>query len=112
MKTIWVCMACGKVSKDRYGKEGTTPGWDESCFINSVLVKEDHLVWKDDRVNDIKEGGIIQKNLKPKKKKWSFEFEKHPHYVVKNKGQIVMTGQSKTLAIKMVRAFKDIKNYR
>ena len=60
MNTIWVCLACGKVSKDRYGKEGTTPGWDESCLVNSVLVNEDYLVWNGERVREIKEGGIIK----------------------------------------------------
>jgi transposase len=33
--TIWVCAACGKTAKDRYG-DGTS-SWDESCMLNSVL---------------------------------------------------------------------------
>ena len=63
MKTIWVCTACGKVSKDRYGSKGTSKGWDESCFVNSVLVKEDHLVWNDTKtiVIEILDEGIIEK---------------------------------------------------
>ena len=32
---LWMCMACGKKVKDRYGEER---GWDESCMLNSVLV--------------------------------------------------------------------------
>jgi hypothetical protein len=60
MKTIWVCLACGKTSEDRYGNINTTPGWDVSCFINSVQAKEDHLVWEDDRVKKIKDGGIVE----------------------------------------------------
>jgi len=42
---IWVCTACGKVSpSDRYGNSGSTPGWDESCVLNSVLVSKDDVV--------------------------------------------------------------------
>lgn len=37
---VWVCGACGKVSETRYGPptlSGAPRGWDESCFLNSVL---------------------------------------------------------------------------
>lgn len=34
---IWRCGACGKKTRDRYGEAG---GWDESCMLNSTLVKE------------------------------------------------------------------------
>jgi len=62
MNTIWVCLACGKVSKDRFGKEKISRGWDESCFLNSAKVEEDHLVWNDtkDRVIEIKDGGYVE----------------------------------------------------
>ena len=42
---VWVCMACGKMADhDRYGMEGaTSPGWDESCVMNSVLCKQDSI---------------------------------------------------------------------
>lgn len=67
MTTVWVCLACGKVSKDRYGKEGTSQGWDESCFLNSAQVKEDHIVWgtgeEAGKVVEIKEGGIIEDEM-------------------------------------------------
>lgn len=33
---LWVCGACGKRSQSRYGFD--TPGWDESCMLNAVLV--------------------------------------------------------------------------
>lgn len=33
--TVWVCSACGKTAKDRYGDSGTS--WDESCMLNAVL---------------------------------------------------------------------------
>lgn len=35
---IWVCGACGKTSKDRYGDPDSS--WDESCMMNSVLCHE------------------------------------------------------------------------
>ena len=43
---IWVCMACGKTSKTQYGfddsgNEVSMQGWDESCMLNSELIKED-----------------------------------------------------------------------
>ena len=39
---IWVCGACGKTAKDRYGDGNSS--WDESCFMNSILCKESSLV--------------------------------------------------------------------
>jgi len=36
--TIWVCGACGKTAKDRYGDTGSS--WDESCMLNAVLCHE------------------------------------------------------------------------
>jgi len=36
--TIWVCAACGKTSRDRFGDKGSE--WDESCMLNSVLCEE------------------------------------------------------------------------
>lgn len=53
---IWVCLACGKTSKNKYGDEFSQSGWDASCFLNSVLCDEDKLVFgKDGRVKRIKE---------------------------------------------------------
>ena len=44
---LWVCVACGKTAKDRYGIEGTkSAGWDASCMLNSVLAKETDLEYK------------------------------------------------------------------
>jgi hypothetical protein len=55
---LWVCMACGKVSRTRYGflegdaqrmPDGTrvaSRGWDESCMMNAELVDyEESLQW-------------------------------------------------------------------
>ena len=33
--TVWVCCACGKTARHRYGDPGTS--WDESCSLNAVL---------------------------------------------------------------------------
>jgi len=38
---IWVCGACGKTSKDRYGGKTASRGWDESCMLNAVLCCND-----------------------------------------------------------------------
>lgn len=35
---VWVCTACGKQSHDRAGTRPISYGWDESCFLNAVLV--------------------------------------------------------------------------
>jgi hypothetical protein len=42
---VYVCGACGKVSRWRYGfddknRNDATPGWDESCAMNCSLVRE------------------------------------------------------------------------
>lgn len=42
---VWVCGACGKTSRTRYGFDATnvrvaSPGWDESCMLNAVLCYE------------------------------------------------------------------------
>ena len=44
---LWVCHACGKAVRDRYGQEG---GWDESCMLNSVLYDESRLTIINSRV--------------------------------------------------------------
>jgi hypothetical protein len=43
--SVYVCGACGKVSRWRYGvddknRNDATPGWDESCAMHCVLVSE------------------------------------------------------------------------
>jgi hypothetical protein len=42
---VYVCGACGRVSRWKYGldfsgKHDSTPGWDLSCAINSLLTLE------------------------------------------------------------------------
>lgn len=45
---VFMCGACGKVSRWHYGfdlsnKNDATPGWDESCVMNCVLVPENAI---------------------------------------------------------------------
>ena len=42
---VWVCSACGKTSRTRYGFDKTdarvaSRGWDESCMLHAVLCYE------------------------------------------------------------------------
>ena len=38
---IWVCDACGKTARDRYGIVGEhSHGWDESCMMHAVLIED------------------------------------------------------------------------
>lgn len=54
---LWVCHACGKTAKDRYGEEG---GWDESCMLNSGLYDVAKLIFHNSgrlvaRIRDVDE---------------------------------------------------------
>jgi len=43
---MWVCLACGKISKDCYGTkfpESNSRGWDASCVLNCKLFDIDKL---------------------------------------------------------------------
>jgi hypothetical protein len=51
---VWVCHACGKRSKDKFGLLAMSYGWDESCMMNSELYKEEDLVIKDGFVVQIR----------------------------------------------------------
>lgn len=52
MKEYYVCLACGKFGEDKYGKNGSH-GWDVSCYLNSVLVREDKIVWNESKTGVI-----------------------------------------------------------
>lgn len=43
--TVYVCVACGKRSRDLYGDQAISGGWDESCVLNAVLCEEVSLVF-------------------------------------------------------------------
>jgi len=45
---IFVCQACGKTSRSKYGFDDKGDhccqhGWDESCMMNCELIKKDSL---------------------------------------------------------------------
>ena len=49
---VYVCSACGKRSRDKYGNQAIDREWDESCSLNSILCEEASLVLgKNGRVN-------------------------------------------------------------
>lgn len=52
---VWVCLACGKMSRDKYGFDPITRGWDESCMLNSALIRQSRLVIDNGRVIRVKE---------------------------------------------------------
>ena len=64
---VFVCGACGKTSRWRYGfdlagKNDASLGWDESCMMHAVLVREAEIVEPADwhypgRVRRAKAGG-------------------------------------------------------
>ena len=56
---IFVCVACGKLSRDRYGNDKVSHGWDENCMMSAILCRESHLVFQDGRVIEVKEGGVV-----------------------------------------------------
>lgn len=47
---VWVCGACGKRSRDQYGYQAISRGWDESCMLNAVLCLESSLKLDGQRV--------------------------------------------------------------
>lgn len=44
--TVYVCGACGKRSRDRYGEQALDRGWDESCMLNAVLCKSKPIFYE------------------------------------------------------------------
>jgi hypothetical protein len=59
---VWVCLACGKTARDRFGLEPHANGWDESCMLNAALCYEDKLTRSEDgrRVVKVQDGGIVR----------------------------------------------------
>ena len=57
---IWVCTACGKKAANKANGPGL---WDESCFLNAVLVNLDTyvLIEKRGRVTEVCEKGKLIK---------------------------------------------------
>ncbi len=48
---VFVCVACGKRSRDLYGNQRLDYGWDVSCVLNSMLCVEETLVMNGGRVS-------------------------------------------------------------
>jgi hypothetical protein len=44
---VYVCIACGKRSRDKYGDQASDYGWDESCMLHAHLARECDLVFDD-----------------------------------------------------------------
>jgi hypothetical protein len=40
---VFVCSACGKRSRDKFGTQPISSGWDESCMLNAMLCEESAL---------------------------------------------------------------------
>lgn len=47
---VFVCVNCGKRSRDLYGNQKISRGWDVSCVLNSMLCVESSLVMNGERV--------------------------------------------------------------
>jgi hypothetical protein len=41
---IFVCVCCGRLSKDRWGKQKIHHGWDTSCMTHAVKYKQGDLI--------------------------------------------------------------------
>lgn len=69
---IWVCGACGKTSEWRYGFDNNNKncvrsrGWDESCVMNSLLVRLVKCEFDGDRVTSVGEGGVVDEREETK----------------------------------------------
>jgi predicted HNH restriction endonuclease len=49
---VFVCMACGKTSGDKYGiakGQERSPHWDESCMLNSQKIDTSKLLIADNK---------------------------------------------------------------
>lgn len=58
---VYVCGACGKRSKDRYGYQKIDQWWDESCVIYSFLCYESHLLFHPTGyVREVLDGGVVE----------------------------------------------------
>lgn len=51
---VFVCLACGKMSRDLYGNDPISRGWDESCMLNSAELTKSSLIIDDGRVVEVK----------------------------------------------------------
>lgn len=58
--TVYVCLACGKRSRDRYGYDSIDGGWDESCGLYARQCYVDALTFgRGGRVVAVADGGVL-----------------------------------------------------
>lgn len=58
---IFVCLACSKRSRDKYGDQPIDHGWDVSCVMRAEEFAEDRLViGEHGRVSEIKSDDITR----------------------------------------------------
>ena len=64
---VFVCMMCGKRSRDLYGDNPIDRGWDESCMLHGQEHPITHLVMANGRVVGISATaqGLGQSEVKP-----------------------------------------------
>jgi len=62
--TVWVCMACGKRSRDKTGDNAIDYGWDVSCYMNSYECYEDSLTIEGGRVTKVDDGGVLEDRIR------------------------------------------------
>ena len=58
---VWVCCSCGKRSRDRYGDQAISSGWDASCMLNSVLCYEDKISVENGNVLYLPDDAFVKK---------------------------------------------------
>ena len=58
----WVCMACGKTSENREGGDTASPGWDESCMLNSRLYPLARLIYDETKPGRVRAVQAIGEN--------------------------------------------------
>jgi hypothetical protein len=56
---VLVCLACGKMSKDKYGYQPMSAGWDVSCMMNSRKFYLDKLVVVKEKLKHIGYGALV-----------------------------------------------------
>jgi len=47
---VFLCLACGKRSRDLFGYQKVDSGWDESCMLNAREIEESKLTIVNNRV--------------------------------------------------------------
>ncbi len=62
---VYVCSACGKRSRDRYGEKAIDRGWDVSCALSAVLVQETDALRRDAAYVETLRAKAIRGRLRP-----------------------------------------------